>query len=233
MLGVDFYKVPTKVIDEITKSTRLIQGYEAKELFKVTSDNHARQLKVLVGAGVAQGMPASKIIQNIKQKSTKLTKGQLKTSVFTSITEARAVTRHDSYKKLESLGVVKGYEYVSTLDSRTSEYCRDHDGRKYYKEIDEIASEINVHFNCRSVFKPISSKETTRASIDGPVPANETYSEWFKRQPEDFQKTTLGSKKFKAYKSGAYKIGGLPDVRGTSLSLEKINETLQDHYESL
>lgn len=222
-----FTKVPTKVIGEITAGSFAVQGYEAKDLFKTISDNHARQLRVLVGAGVAQGKTSATIVSELITKNSKLSKGQLKNAIFTTITEARAKVRHASYKQLEATGVIEGYQYVATLDSRTTEYCRDHDNRIYRKNIDDIVSEINVHFHCRSVFAPLtkSSTATVRASTFGQVP-DESYGTWFERQSDQFQRTTLGRKKFDAYKAGEYKIGGLPDVMGKVMAIEGIAAAL-------
>lgn len=227
MLLTKFDKVPTKVISEITSGSFNVQGYEAKKLFGTISENHARQLRVLVGSGVAQGKPSKTIVNELMTKSSKLSKAQLKNAVFTTITEARAVSRHESYKKMEKLGVITGYQYVATLDGRTTEYCRNHDNRIYRKGIDDISTEINVHFHCRSVFAPLtaSSETDTRASMNGPVP-DESYGTWFSRQPEKFQKTVLGAKKFEAYQNGSYKIGGLPDVIGKTLTASAISSAL-------
>jgi len=228
MLLTQFTKVPTAVLDAVTSNNFEVQGYTAKNLFKTTSDNHARQLRVLVASGVSQGKTTPTIINELIQKNSRLSKGQLKNAIFTTITEARAVSRYDSYDKMQKSGVIQGYEYVAALDSRTTEYCRNHDGRRYYKDIDEIQKYINVHFNCRSIFVPItkSTKIETRASQFGPVP-NETYSKWFGRQNESFQRKTLGTNKFNLYKSGSYKIGGLVDATQRVLTLAAIKETLQ------
>ncbi len=228
VLLTSFTSVPTATIGEITSDSYLVQGYSAKDLFKSAEDNHARQLKVIVGAGVAQGKPASAIINDLMLKNSSLSKGQLKNAVFTTITEARATTRHGSYVKLEKSGVIKGYQYIATLDGRTTEYCREHDHRKYYKKIEEIQSEINVHFHCRSVFVPITetTRKTDRATTFGPI-QDESYSKWFRRQPDSFKLTTLGRKKFDAYKDGDYKVHGLADVTGRNLSLKTVASTLK------
>jgi len=161
-------------------------------------------------------------------KNSKLRKAQFKNAIFTTITESRAVSRHDSYEKLERSGVIEGYEYVAALDSRTTEYCRDHDGKIYRKPIEEIQKLINVHFHCRSMFVPITktAEKGTRASQFGPVP-DESYSKWFDRQNESFQRKTLGTKKFKLFKAGDYKIGGVVDATHKVLTLVAIKETLQ------
>lgn len=227
VLLTDFSAVPTKVLDQITSPSFLVQGYETKELFSTISDNHARQLRVLVASGVAQGKPPSAIVTEFAKKHSLLSDKQLKNAVFTTVTEARAVTRHDSYKQMEKNGSIIGYEYVATLDGRTTEYCRNHDGRKYYKSIDEIQGEINVHFHCRSLLVPLtkSTEDSTRASMNGPV-QDEPYSKWFARQSEYFKKSVLGKKKYDSYVSGVYKVGGLPDVVGKVMTLASIAEVL-------
>lgn len=227
VLLTKFNKVPTKTITQITSNQLQVQGYSATDLFGTISDNHARQLRVLVGAGVAQGKTSKTIANELISKNSKLSKGQLKNAIFTTVTEARSVVRHESYRELEKLGVITGYQYVATLDGRTTEYCRDHDGRNYWRKIDEIQSEINVHFNCRSVFTPLTktTEDTTRASMAGQIP-DENYSSWFARQDDSFQRSVLGKQKYEAYKEGSYKIGGLPDVLGKAMTVEAIGNTL-------
>jgi len=227
VLLTKFDKVPEKTIATITASTFNVQGYSAKELFKTMSDNHARQLRVIVGAGVAQGKSSQTIARQLQAKNSKLSKARLKNAIFTTVTEARAATRHESYKQLEKLGVITGYQYVATLDGRTTEYCRDHDNRIYRKNIEEIQGEINTHFHCRSVFAPLtkSSNVSTRASQFGEV-VDESYGQWFKKQSDSFQKSVLGKKKFEAYKAGSYKIGGLPDVVGKTMNVAAISSVL-------
>jgi len=225
-LGNFYTEVPKSTLDLITSKSFEVQGLTVEEIFKTLSENHARQLRVIVASGVVKGETSKTIARNILDKSSSLSRGQLKTAVFTTISEARAKTRNNSYKSLQDQGIIKGYEYVATLDSRTSEYCRNHDGRKYYKPIEEIQGEINVHYNCRSVFVPLTSTSTSnkRASMFGQV-QDEPYYKWFSKQDDSFQKLVLG-KKYNSYKNGSYKIGGLPDILGVALSLSEIETAL-------
>lgn len=145
---VSNYSLPNSVIDELINSKRQIQGYGFKELFDLTESNHARQLRVLLSSGVAQGHNAMKIAREIGVKNSKLSKGQLKTNIYTTIAESRTVARHKSYEQLENEGIIKGYIYDATLDGRTTIYCREHDQRRYNQPINEIQHLINTHFNC-------------------------------------------------------------------------------------
>ena len=219
----------TATVADLISSTRDIQGYGFKDLFKLTQDNHARQLKVTLASGVAQGLSPSQIIKQYDIKSNQLTKGQVASNVFTVITDSKNQGNYNAYKDLEKLDVIKFYEHVSVLDSNTSEICRKSDSRKYYQKIEEIKSSQKppLHFNCRSQLIGRTKEKdgtTLRASQFGAVPANENYTQWFNKQSPTFQKSVLKGK-YSAFKDGRYKVSTLADVKG-SLSLDEYKEGL-------
>lgn len=224
---VSLYKLSKDVVDTIVSPTNLVQGYTMDDLFKTVSKNHTKQLQVTFAAAAARGASADEIVRLLKDKNDTLTKTQLKSAVITTQNEARYRVSVENYKTMEDEGLIDGYIYDATLDGRTTEYCRDHDGKVYYKPISEISNVCKVHFRCRSVLRPYSKDVTTRASMFGPV-ENEPYSKWFARQDEGFQKSVLGSKKFKEYQDGVYKIGGLVNVvdANQSLDISKIKQNL-------
>ena len=223
---VSNYSLPNSVIDDLINSNRQIQGYGFKELFDTTEANHARQLRVLLSSGVAQGQTALQIAREIGVKNSKLSKGQLKTNIYTTIADSRAVARHKSYEQLEKEDIIKGYIYDATLDGRTTIYCREHDQRKYYKPINEISHLINTHFNERSVFRPITetTQDSRRASQLGQV-ENQNYETWFKSQSKEFQKSTLENRRYSDFLNNKYKVKGLSDLNG-SVDLKEIKTLL-------
>ncbi len=221
--------LPTKTIDYLTNSKREILGYEFKDLFKLTEDNHIRQLKVILASGVSQGMPATQIIKDMSIKNEALIKSQLYSAVITTIKDAREVSTYSTYEQLERMGVAIGYQSLATLDSRTSEICRELDNKKYFMRIQDVPNKPPRHFRCRSKLTPITSNgyETgKRASIDGEIP-DMSYGEWFATKDDGFQLKTLGKTKYDAYKQGLYKVNGVADLRAkNSLSLSEIENTL-------
>lgn len=221
--------LPTKTIDYLTSSSREILGYEFKDLFKLTEQNHIRQLKVTLASGVSQGMPAAQIIREMGIKSENLTKHQLYSAVQTTISEAREISTYATYKHLEDIGVAIGYQSVSVMDSRTSEICRNLDGKKYFMKIADVPNKPKRHFLCRSKLTPITSNEYEsgkRASIDGDIP-NMSYGKWFATKDDAFQLKTLGRTKYDAYKQGLYKVNDVAYLRPkNSLSLEEIGKEL-------
>ena len=204
--------VNTNVINDLVGRNSNIQGYTFGDLFKTTKDNHIRALKTLISSQVAQGIAPNKIAKMLLDKNSSMTKSQLQTAVFTTISEARERAREEGY---DNFKFPKKYVYIATLDGRTSNYCREHDG-KIYTDKTKAFREIKVHFNCRSVIGVIANEAdipTERASVFGST-QNVPYSEWIKTLSDDQLKVILGSK-YNAYKQGTYTIKGLSDVKNT------------------
>lgn len=145
--------------------------------------------------------------------------------------------------KVESLGLHDVYDlhidhidhsfFCQDIPVHNSGLCHERDGRKFYMPIDEITKDNKppIHFNCRSKLvagNKYSRQDGTRASQFGAVPSTETYSTWFAKQSPAFQKSVLGGK-YNAYKSGVYKIGGLPDVLGKKIDLDKFREYMENY----
>ncbi len=229
VLGNEGTRISKSVMNDLLNSKRDIIGYTFKELFNLTEENQARQLRVIVSSGVSQGLPTDEIIRNYNIKSDKLSRGQLKSNIFTVISHSRDAGRHEAYKSLEDDDITRGYEYEATLDGRTSQYCRIHDNNKYYKSIEEIEHLIKVHFNCRSVFIPLPSLNLSsgqRASQFGAT-KHKNYESWYLSQDDNFHKTTLENKKYNAFLKGKYKVKSLADIT-KSQDLESIKKSLFD-----
>lgn len=110
--------------------------------------------------------------------------------------------------------VIKQLEWVATLDGRTCPICGSKDGETW--RIDKPPSvPPPVHPACRCILAPITRSfrelgldedelpATTRASMDGQVPATQNYPDWFRKQPAAFQRDVLGPARFKLYRQGA------------------------------
>jgi SPP1 gp7 family putative phage head morphogenesis protein len=106
--------------------------------------------------------------------------------------------------------VIVGYQWVSTLDSKTTTLCKGLDGRKFYFK-DGGSIRPPAHINCRSTIISLLDpalgldflqKGATRSSEFGPVDAKTTYYDWLKQQPFDFQKEALGATRAKLFADG-------------------------------
>lgn len=105
-------------------------------------------------------------------------------------TESSFVTHQATWDSYKASGVVDQYEYLATLDNRTSEICRDMDGRVF--RLSEKQVGINfppLHPNCRSTVVPYFDDEEDpgeRIARDSSgevyyIPGNMTYREWYNK----------------------------------------------------
>ena len=155
--------------------------------------------------GFVEGLSTRQIIKNVvgdgglADISLRNAKAVAHTALMHVATEARFATYQ------ENDDVVIGYEWVSTLDGRTSDICRSHDGQVYLFT-DKVQPKPPAHYNCRSSTSPKLSPEfdifdegATRASkgADGgkQVSADLSYHQWLKQQPAAYQDEILGKTK--------------------------------------
>ena len=110
-------------------------------------------------------------------------------------------------------GVVKGIEVFETLDSRTCLVCILQDG-KFFPAGAPTGVLPPYHANCRGFISPVTKSwselginrtdlsPSTRASMNGQVPAPVKYPEWFETQDKAFQLEVLGPSRFELFKAG-------------------------------
>jgi SPP1 gp7 family putative phage head morphogenesis protein len=180
----------------------------------------------------------------------KLANNQIKTIVRTSINQVSNAASQSVYAANKD--VASKYEYVATLDSRTSSTCQRLDGQKF--EYDKGPTPPQ-HFNCRSTTVPVidyknlgltppeETKITTRPSETGRVPQKESYGDWLYKQrakgtnnklkayePSELQIKTLGFEKAKYFNRLAAKSNGKDALRqvirsdGTELTLADLKK---------
>lgn len=150
--------------------------------------------------------------------------------------------RMEAYRK--NGDVIKGIQWVSTLDGRTSLFCMSMDGLTWdldYKPIGHGNEFIPppAHWNCRSTTVPIlkSAEELgvksgdipagTRASMDGQVNAKETFGTWLeKKESQDpgFADKVLGKGRADLWREGKITMSQLTDFKGHTLTLAELKK---------
>ena len=147
-------------------------------------------------------------------QATQVADNQILTLIRTSINQVANTASQQVYEANQD--ITQKYRYVATLDTRTSAICRALDGREFDYGKGPMPPQ---HFNCRSTTVPVinykelgfdpppSVTKGKRASMDGPVPANETYGEWLAKQPRTTQADALGPGKVAYFNRLANKYG--------------------------
>lgn len=179
-----------------------------------------------IRVGYTQGKTNQQIIQQIRgTKSNQYKDGILATTQRDAEAVVRTAVQHTAMTaRMETLktnsNVVTGYEWVSTLDSRTTPQCRSLDGRIFQVGKGPVPP---IHIRCRSSIAPtldarydFLKEGATRASKDGQVDASLTYYEWLKTQSAAFQDAALGPTRAQLFRNG-----GLSAERFAELQLDR------------
>lgn len=104
-------------------------------------------------------------------------------------TEASHIQNEASFAGYKASGVVQKYEFLATLDSRTSSICRSMDNEVFTLSEKEIGVNFPpLHANCRSTTVPYFDDEINpgeRIARDSRgsymIPANLSYREWLEK----------------------------------------------------
>ena len=167
-------------------------------------------------------------------QATQVADNQILTLIRTSINQVANTASQQVYEANQD--ITQKYRYVATLDTRTSAICRALDGREFEYGKGPMPPQ---HFNCRSTTVPvINYKElgfsppppARRASMDGQVPANESYGEWLAKQPRATQADALGPGKVAYFNRLTNKYGAQDAMAklvrddGSELTLEQLRK---------
>lgn len=167
------------------------------------------KVRAWVQTGLQRGLTTDEIVRGLRGTAandyedgilTGQSRNAVATLVRTAATHASTVARQESFKMLG----VKTWRFVATLDSKTSIQCAANDGKTFPLGKGPMPP---LHPNCRSTAVPdFGSPIGERASIDGPVPADQTFRDWLETQPVATQNEVLGKTKAEAWRSGKLSI---------------------------
>lgn len=228
--------------------SRPFQGRLLKDWAANLEQSRLGMIRNAVRAGYVEGQTTAEIIQKVRgTRALKYADGLLnkprhelaavvQTALSHTAQTARAVMTD------ANADLIKATRWVSTLDTRTSPQCRIRDGLTYTPDTHKpIGHSVpwgdgpgRLHFNCRSVSVPVlkSWRELgipiddmapgTRASMDGQVPADLTYAEWFGKQSTARQEDILGPARYALMQKGKVSLDSFYNDRGRWLSLAEL-----------
>lgn len=184
-----------------------------------------KKVEGAIRVGFAQGLTTDEIVRKVRGTKAAnfkdgilggATKREADAMVRTSLQHVSAQAQQMVYDDNDD--IIEGYIWISTLDSRTSQTCRSLDGNFYKMGHGPIPP---IHVNCRSTTIPKIKgvdllANTTRAAKGGQVPADQSYYEWLKTMPADFQTDVLGPTR-----AALFREGGLSAEQFSKLQLDK------------
>ena len=181
---------------------------------------------------------ASIVLGDTTDELTREIRGLIPLQSRKAATLARTAVNHVSVQaRKETLkendDVLLGYEWVATLDSRTSMICMARDG-VIYRDYDNDPKPP-AHFNCRSTITPkvnpkfdlgadiVGTRAAKGSSGAGQVSAGLNYDQWLRKQSKPFQNKVLGKSRAKLFRDGLT-LDKFVDDRGETYTLRQLAE---------
>lgn len=194
------------------------------------SRNETQRVVGAIRQGYFEGQTTSAILQAVRgTRANGFRDGVLAISNRNASAVVRTAVQHAASQAQQATwsansDIVKRVQWVSTLDTRTTQQCQALDGREFPLD---SGPRPPIHVNCRSATVAVLDQRykfldagATRAARDddgaGRVGANETYFSWLKKQPAAFQDSAIGPTRAKLLRDG-----GLTAERFSELSLNK------------
>jgi len=230
--------------------SRPFQGRLLRDWSASIEAGRMQKIREAIRVGYVEGQTASDIVRRIRgTRAEKYADGilqrprrDLMAVVQTAVAHTAGVARQQFVEANED--IIKAVRWVSTLDQRTSPPCRIRDQLQYeaktHKPIGHkipwLAGPGALHWNCRSTSTPVTRSwrdlgfdldeidAGTRASMDGQVPAETTYSQWLLRQSAARQDQVLGVERGRLLREGGLKVPDFYDARGNWLTLDQLRE---------
>ena len=219
-----------------------------KDYLSEFSTKQAKMVRDAVSMGFYEGQTTQQIVQgiigtksqNYKNGILNVTRTNASTMVRTALSHTAAVARNKTFE--DNSDLIPYYEWISTLDGRTSPICRSGDGKVFKVGKGPLAPH---HYNCRSTETPLFKEEVTidgkkltqkdiggtRASKDGQVSADLNYNDWLKLQTDDFQNEVLGIAKADLFRDGGITMDKFVNNKGQSLTLDQLKTKYPKSWE--
>jgi SPP1 gp7 family putative phage head morphogenesis protein len=176
------------------------------------------------GRAVGGGRYAGGVLETTTREATAL--------VRTAVTQIATRAAFETYRAQDDL--TDTYQFVATLDRRTTPICRSLDG-KVFRYDDPTAPRPPLHFQCRSIIIPVINWQQlglsapppgTRAAEGGPVPADTDYAGWLRRQSATVQDAILGPSRARLFRAGKVTLETLVRSDGRQVTLDELRRRL-------
>lgn len=176
------------------------------------AEDEAQMVGDLISKGYTQGWTNQDMVQAIRgTKAANYEDGLMPglerdadVVVRTAVQHVANTARNATW--VQNADVIQWVRVVATLDAHTTQQCRSLDGQRF--RLGE-QPQFPIHYGCRTTTVVEVAEEfawmdegATRASMDGPVKANQTYYEWLGGQPASFQDDALGQQRAQLFRDG-------------------------------
>jgi SPP1 gp7 family putative phage head morphogenesis protein len=217
--------------------TKPFQGRLLRDWARGLERSRYEKAAAAIRLSVIEGEPIALTVQRLRgTRARRYQDGVLAVTRREAEAISRTAVNHVVTKARDTLfaendDVVKGVQWVSTLDARTTPICQGLDGKVFPLD---SGPRPPAHINCRSATVPVlkSWREMgidrdevpagTRASMNGQVAATETYGEWLRKQPAAVQEEALGKAKARLFRDGGLTADRFAAPTGRAYTLDEL-----------
>lgn len=129
------------------------------------SENLRKRVVTTIFNGIKNSWALDEVVRRISEEVDSYSLPQLNTVVRTTTFEAMNEARYNFFSTPELGGFVEALEYSAILDGRTTDICRELDGRIYPADSDVWNTyRPPNHFNCRSLLVAVTQLDTWQES---------------------------------------------------------------------
>lgn len=215
------------------------KGLTIDDVLGQFNQKKAAQVVNTIQDGVIAGQANSEIINSMNKVVDIAMADGLRALVQTVTNHTSSVSRQQVYDENED--IIDGYQWVSTLDGRTTETCIALDGQIF--DVGE-GPMPPAHWNCRSTTIPVVKKKysilglanTQRPAVgnDGPeqdISAKTDYGTWLASQPASFQDEVLGKTKGELFRNGGLSVDKFVDHNYQPYTLDQLRQRESQAFE--
>ncbi len=224
-IGIDITRLPYSHIDYIMSNP--LYGQNIGEKMILWNDTTIiKKMNTELTQAIVQGEDMRKATNRLVGLGDKIGGEIGKTIAFRAGMIARSEIQYVSNQVtraiyLENQDILKGVQFLATLDNRTCMVCASKDGKNfYYKEgQDHNGPILPLHPSCRCTYMPITKSwkelgskvpehisKNTRLPFTGRPTDRITYDKWFRGLKKSEQIDILGAKKWVLFNKGDLKL---------------------------
>jgi SPP1 gp7 family putative phage head morphogenesis protein len=218
-------------------NSRPFQGKLLKDWFTDLEASSFARVRETISMGFTEGRTTAQMVRDLrgtraggyKDGILAINRRAAEATVRTAVAHTANAAKSAMFEANADL--IKGVQWISTLDGRTSAVCRARDGQVYEPN---KGPRPPAHINCRSSTTPIlkswqelgldlkDAPVSTRSSMDGQVAADLNYNGWLKNKSAAFQDDVLGNTKGKLFRKGGLSMDRFVNRAGREYTLDEL-----------
>ncbi|MCP5041089.1 MAG: hypothetical protein GY944_08655 [bacterium] len=235
-INLDTFLPGASTLNSIVSSAPIVEGKHIPQVFADLAHTVKLKVEQAIKVGIVAGETTASIVQRLRGKGALLDQSRNGvTALVRTVTNAvSSAARAKTYEENEDL--LNGWQFVATLDGRTTMICAQNDGTTHKVGEGPMPP---LHTGCRStsapVLKsfrdlgiPIDDIPDGGPSMDGKPAGKINYGDWLAQQPPDVQDDFLGVAKGKLYRRGHLTFDKFADNNGRPYSLADLQKKEAD-----